>query len=147
MGSEMCIRDRSISVRLASAFAEVGGAFHVSISRAPQDGTTNREGAGRVRHLRVSLGYETDGRGDTDSDNFQSLRIPIDQFGMGSADNEIPVPIDAPISYRGELMSLAYWITVTTDVEMSLDHIDHIPVVVVPKNGMGTYTLAHPLQL
>ena len=27
------------------------------------------------------------------------------------------------------------------------DHIDHIPVVVVPKNGMGTYTLAHPLQL
>ncbi len=137
--------DHLLSVHLASVAAEVGDAFRLSISRAPEDGKQNTPGFGRVRAIRVHLEYETDGRGDTDSLAFPAQRVPIDKFGMGSADLEIPIPSNAPISYTGQLMSIRYWLQVTTDIEKSLDRRREIPVLVVPKNGAGTYIAAHPL--
>lgn len=137
--------DPLLSYKLASFVCEVGSAFHLSVSRAPADGQMNDKTVGKVRAVRVELSYETEGRGDTDSDDLFEFVMPIDRFGMGSADVQIDVPSNAPISYDGRLIRVKYEIHIRTDVSASIDHATDIPVLVVPVGGATTYHQAHPL--
>lgn len=137
--------DPLLSYKLASPVCELGSAFYLSVSRAPMDGAVNEGGIGKVRAVRVELGYETEGRGDTDSKDVFEFEMPIDRFGMGSADVQVHVPEDAPISYDGALIRINYAIHIRTDISASIDHGIDIPVIVVPVGGADTYQHPHPL--
>ncbi len=144
-GLAMRSSDELVSFRLASAVAEVAGAFQISVSRAPADGKTNEASFGKVRALRVHLEFETEGRGDRDSREYESVTIPIDRFGMGQADVNLEVPFNAPVSYDGRMIRIKYQLVITTDRQSALDHRLEIPVVVAPAGGASTYQYPHPL--
>lgn len=137
--------DPLLSYKLASYVAEVGDAFHLSLSRSPADGSMNDKMVGKVRSVRVELGFETEGRGDTDRSTIARFEMPIDRFGMGSADVRIDVPHNAPISYDGHLIRVRYNLHIRTDLSASIDHATDVPVLVVPVGGATTYQSAHPL--
>ncbi len=138
-------QDPLLSYTLATEVAEVGSGFHISISRSPADGETNDKTFGKARSVRVELRYETDGRGDRDSGKFGSYEVPLDRFGMGSADLFVEIPPDAPISYDGVLMRIQYVLRIRTDLQISIDHGIDLDVVVAPTGGAGTYRYPHPL--
>ncbi len=138
--------DRNISIKLANDIAEIGEAFHLTVERSPTDGVTNDSGRGKIREVRVHLEYATQGRGTTNSATFPAATFPVDQFGMGSGDIVLPIPIHSPVSYDGRLLRVVYQIVVTTDVQAGMDHNTEIPVAVVLENGGDTYRAPHPLR-
>lgn len=138
--------DEQLRVHMHNDVAEVGGSFHCQISRSPIDGETNKPGRGEVRAIRVRLGWETQGRGTRESRKVAEVEVPVDEYGMASADVELAVPPDAPISYDGSLIRVLWTMEATTDVKFQLDPESVIDVLVVPVGGTGWYDRPHPLR-
>lgn len=58
---------------------------------------------------------------------------------------EWQIPPNAPISYDGKLLRVMYTLSIRTDTQFGRDPQIDVPVVVVPKNGLGRYRQPHPL--
>jgi len=138
--------DPYLDIEVASLFAEVGDAFHVSISRSSTDGRVNAPGPGNVREVRVHLERRSrDGTSEYEK-SLEVFTVPIDEFGMGSAKIVVPIPTDSPISYQGELFSVFYQLVVVTNIEKAIDHKRKIDTIVVPRGGLDVYNQPHPLR-
>lgn len=138
--------DDQLSIELANDIAEVGGAFAGHIRRAPLDGVSNDATVGSVREIRVRLVMETEGRGDSDSKRYEEVSALVDEHGMTSQPFQLPVPIDAPVSYDGSLMRIRWHIEGRTDRKFAIDAKVSAEVLVVPEGGLDLYTRPLPLR-
>lgn len=141
----MSEHDPNLAIRLDHDVAEVGGSFRCSLRRSPADGETNDKTVGKVRAVRIVLRMRTEGRGNTDRRDFETHEIPVDEYGMATADLELAVPTDAPISYDGSLIRVLWEIEARTDLKLMGDQRSSVSVLVVPTGGLGAYDRAHPM--
>lgn len=139
--------DPKLSLEIRSGIAEVGTAFVCKVSRSPVDGELNRRGIGKVRAVRVSLNYTTEGRGDTDRREVDTVEIAVDEFGMARGEIALTIPPKGPISYDGQLIVVRWYIEARTDIAMQLDQRSSAEVLVVPKGGVDRYHRPHPLSV
>lgn len=137
--------DPNLAIEIVSDIAELGGSFICDVTRSPADGEQNEKGRGQIREVRLSLGWYTSGRGDTDSDTVHTVGLDVDQYGMAKGRVELPVPLDAPISLDGHLIRVHWQLVAQTDVAMKIDQKSSAEVLVVPQGGLGLYDRAHPL--
>ncbi len=83
--------------------------------------------------VRLELGWETEGRGDTD-------RAVVQRHAVGPEHGQIPshleavltVPPDAPVSYDGQLIRVRWWVRGVVDLRLARDPVDEVAVLVTP---------------
>lgn len=138
--------DPNLTLTLDHDIAEVGTTFTGHMSRSPVDGQTNDKTLGKVRAVRISLKYETSGRGDLDSKSFGVLEFPVDEYGMISTNFALEVPADGPISYDGGLIRVGWQIEARSDRQLAPDDKLSVEVLVIPRNGTGFYDRPHPIH-
>lgn len=138
--------DPSLVVDLEQGIVEVGGVFRGRLRRAGQLDDLSSENKQNVRGVRVSLGYTTEGRGDTDEQTVAELEFGVDEYGRVDTGFELRVPSNGPISYDGRLVRLLWSIEARVDVKLAIDRSTHIPVLVIPNGGWGLYHQPHPLR-
>ncbi len=140
--------DPNLSIRIDDDVAEVGSFFGCDVARSPADGESNASsGPGKIRAVRVSLRWYTEGRGDTDSNTVMTVELPVDEFGMTSGRVELGVPGNGPISYDGSLIRVRWEISAQTDIKLGFDQLSTAEVLVVPRGGHGLYDRAHPRRV
>lgn len=138
--------DRNLTLELDSDIVEVGGAFTGRISRAPVDGQQNDQTMGKVRAVRISLSYRTEGRGDVDTKTFGVIEVPVDEYGIASEEFALRVPANGPISYDGVLIRTGWFVEARTDRKLATDDKLTADVLVIPTNGTGYYDRPHPIH-
>lgn len=130
-------------IELDDWFVEVGGQVRGRVLLPGAEGidpTTER-----IREVRVSLRYETEGRGDRDrwTGPAQSFDVNVDGSLYGQI--ELSVPGDSPISYDGSLFRVRWTVEARTDLRLRIDRKTAVEFVVVPVGGRGVYRQPHPL--
>jgi hypothetical protein len=141
------VSDPSLDVDLEQGISEVGGRFRGRLRRSGELDDLTVEGTSKqaVRGVRLTLGYHTEGRGDTDELTVAELQFPVDNYGRLDAAFELAIPRSGPISYDGRLIRLLWTIEARVDVKLARDLSTHIPVLVIPTGGWGLYHRPHPL--
>lgn len=141
----MAADDPALEFTLDAYVAEVGGRLTGGLARAA---TRSKPGGpvGRVDDVVVSLGWETEGRGDTDRGQVAAMTVPVGPLGAAAATFSLRVPDDAPVSYDGSLIRIVYTVRAQTRVKLSRDLWEEVGVLVIPKGGTGRYDRAHPLD-
>jgi hypothetical protein len=130
-------------IEVDDAFAEIGGVFNGRVFLPGAEGLDPQ--ASRIREVRVTLKYWTEGRGDTDSWQSDPRVYNVAVDGSLAARFSLAVPPAGPISYDGSLMRVMWAIEARTDLKMRIDKKNQLPVVVVPAGGTGLYRHPHPL--
>lgn len=143
----MSSHDPNLAIRLEHDVAEVGSSFLCSVKRSPSDGESNDKTVGQVRAIRISLRMTTQGRGDTDQEDYATAELEVDEYGMAAGDVRLHIPSNAPISYDGELIRVLWQIEARTDIKFGVDQRSSAPVLVVPIGGVGVYSRPHPLTM
>lgn len=124
-------------------FVEVGGPARGRVMLPGAEGidpTTER-----IREVRVSLRYETDGRGDRDrwTGPVQTFDVNVD--GSLHSQFALDVPAGVPISYDGSLFRVRWSVEARTDLRLRIDRKTSLEFVVIPAGGRGYYRQPHPL--
>ncbi len=130
-------------IELDDWFVEVGGQVRGRVTLPGAEGidpTTER-----IREVRVSLRYETDGRGDRDRWTGSAQAFDVNVDGSLYAPFALEVPADAPISYDGSLFRVCWAVDAQTDLRTRLDRKTSLEFVVIPVGGHGHYRQPHPL--
>lgn len=138
--------DPNLTIRIDDDIAEVGSYFGCTVHRSPSDGQQNTATIGRIRSVRVGLGWYTEGRGDTDAMTVAEFDVAVDEFGIADGRVELPVPSNGPISYDGSLIRVRWRIRARTDIAIGIDQRSEAEVLVVPRGGYGAYTWPHPIR-
>ena len=131
-------------LELDNFFAEPGGRFEGRVMLPGAEGlhpTTDR-----IREVRVTLSYATQGRGDSDSRDGPTQTFEVNVDGSLHGTFALDVPAGGPISYDGALIRLVWTIEARTDLRLRIDKKTKVEVAVVPVGGLGLYTVAHPLN-
>ena len=131
------------SVELDDWFAEIGGRVQGRVLLPGAEGIDST--TERIREVRVSLRYETDGRGDRDrwTGPAQSFDVNIDGSLYGTF--ALDVPTGSPISYDGSLFRVRWFVEARTDLRLRIDRKTSVEFVVIPGGGRGHYRQPHPL--
>ena len=137
----------ALDVAVERGIVEVGGTVSGRLRLAGELDDLASDSNQRVRAVRVSLGYTTEGRGDTDARAITELEFPVDQYGGVEATFDLSVPRQGPISYDGRLIRVRWDVEARVDVKLRRDPTTHIPVLVIPSGGWGLYDRPHPLHL
>lgn len=137
--------DPRLDVQLAAEAVELDQSFAVELRRSPDDRNDNSGLFGKVRAVRVSLGWFTEGRGDKDHGTVAEAEVPTDQYGALAMQVPLWVPGDSPVSYDGRLIRVLWEIEIRTDTRLAIDPVISVPVLVVPRGGIAHYRLPHPL--
>ncbi len=130
-------------IELADWFVELGGQVRGRVSLPGAEGidpTTER-----IREVRVTLRWETDGRGDRDRWTGPAQAFDVNVDGSLYGDLALDVPTDAPISYDGSLFRVRWSIEARTDLKLRIDRKTAVEFVVIPTGGSGWYHQPHPL--
>lgn len=136
--------EHGIGIELDENIAEVGAPLSGRILRHPDaDGITAKS---KAREIRLSLQYETSGRGSTDAKAVSTQHIACDSHGGVNASFSFTVPSDGPISYDGSLIRIRWSIEARLDLKLARDPKLEVPVLVIPRNGTGVYNGPHPLR-
>lgn len=133
-----------IIIELDQNIVEVGEHLTGRILRQPDaDGLTAKS---KARELRLSLQYETSGRGTTDSKSVSTQRFDCDIQGGVNASFSLAVPDEGPISYDGSLIRVRWSIEARLDLKLARDPKHDVSVLVIPRNGSAVYNSPHPLR-
>lgn len=137
--------DPSVQVELEQGIVEVGGVFRGRLQRAGEVDDLASGSKQRVRAVQLTLGYETEGRGDVSERTVAEERFPVDGYGRVDTSFRLAVPSNGPISYDGRLIRVLWRIEARVDVKLAMDRTTDIPVLVIPSGGWGLYHQPHPL--
>ncbi|MGI9615715.1 MAG: hypothetical protein ACR2QO_22575 [Acidimicrobiales bacterium] len=137
--------DPSVQVDLEQGIVEVGGIFRGRLQRRGEVDDLASGSNQQVRAVRLTLGYETEGRGDVDKQTVAEQRFPVDEYGRVDASFGLAVPSNGPISYDGRLIRVLWSIQARVDVKLAMDRTTDIPVLIIPSGGWGLYHQPHPL--
>lgn len=137
----------ALAVEVERGIVEVGGSVSGQLRLASELDDLATESSQRVRAVRVSLRFTTEGRGDTDERSVAELEFPVDHNGRVEARFDLTVPHDGPISYDGRLVRVRWEVEARIDVKLRRDPTTHIPVLVIPSGGWGLYHQPHPMRL
>jgi len=133
-----------MEIYLDEFVVEVGESLTGRIVRHPDsDGITTTS---KVREIRLSLKYETSGRGTTDSSAVSTQNFACDSHGGVNGSFSLSVPGAGPISYDGNLIRVRWQVEARLDVKMARDPKLLADVLVVPRNGFAVYDRPHPLR-
>lgn len=83
------------------------------------------------RLARVALRYSTEGRGDTDREEAAFIDFP--PLHSGQHRFSLTVPVDGPITYEGDLITLQWEVRGHLDVALRKDPDSAQPLVVTPR--------------
>lgn len=115
-----------IRIQIPSEQVEVGSALKGQVTWTP-------EKESKPRGLRVTLGWRTEGRGNTKEGTCdETERTDIAPGSTVTLPFEFHVPIDEPVSYDGKLMKIIWEITVQVDLPFARDEIEKREIRVVP---------------
>lgn len=124
-------------------FVELGGRLQGRVTLPGAEGvdpTTER-----IREVRVSLRYETEGRGDRDRWTGPAQAFAVNVDGSLHAQYSLDIPTNAPISYDGSLFRVRWSVEARTDLRLRIDPKTTLEFVVIPIGGHGYYLQPHPL--
>lgn len=130
-----------LTAGIVEGVAEVGGSFQGEVHR-----DADIDSRSPVRGVDISLAVQVSGQGDTDYRQVAGVRVDAARDGRIASTFAVPVPVEGPLSYEGQLMRVQWAIEVTIDVKRRRDSAFEFPVLIIPRGGYGTYTGAHPLR-
>ena len=94
-------------------------------------GTASWDGPKTPRSVRVTLGYETEGRGNTDRGEATSLELHADSQGYQQF--KLKVPERGPISFDGNLLSVFWEVELRLDLRGRFDPKESVRVEILPR--------------
>lgn len=115
--------DSYMTIELAEAVVECGGVV---------SGVVSWSGPKTPRSVRVTLQYETQGRGSTDKAEASTVEVLADNQGYQQF--QLDVPSYGPISFDGDLISVIWEVELQLDLKGRRDPKESARVEVLPRS-------------